>query len=106
MCDVAGELPDAVESLRLREVRRQLPPGPYVAIEVRDSGAGLDRAALEHVFEPFFSTKFTGRGLGLSEALGVVSSHGGGMVVESEVGVGSAFTMLLPLAGDRAGDYS
>lgn len=111
LCNAVEAIGAAPGAVSLSTARRQvgetdaaislvgdLPPGLYVAIEVRDSGAGLDRAALEHIFEPFFSTKFTGRGLGLAESLGVVTSHGGGMLVESAVGVGSAVTVLLPPA--------
>jgi PAS domain S-box-containing protein len=61
----------------------QIGTGSYVCIEVMDNGPGVAGGDLEKVFDPFFSTKFTGRGLGLSIALGIVTAHGGGITVES-----------------------
>jgi signal transduction histidine kinase len=73
-----------------------LPNGEYVCLEVRDNGAGIDAEALGQLFDPFFSTKATGRGLGLSTVLGVVRGHKGDIHVTSEVGEGSSFKILLP----------
>jgi len=73
-----------------------LAPGPWVELQVQDSGCGMDGATLARIFEPFFTTKFTGRGLGLAAALGIVGSHQGGLRVESQLGRGTTFTLLLP----------
>jgi signal transduction histidine kinase/CheY-like chemotaxis protein len=65
--------------------------GDYVRLTVRDSGAGIEEAAIKRVFEPFYSTKSNGRGLGLATVLGIIRSHGGAMVVESLPGKGTTF---------------
>jgi signal transduction histidine kinase/CheY-like chemotaxis protein len=65
--------------------------GDFVRLTVRDTGQGIEESAIKRVFEPFFSTKANGRGLGLATVLGIIRSHGGVMVVESQVGKGTSF---------------
>ena len=69
-----------------------------MAVEVRDAGPGMDEATLARAFEPFYSTKFPGRGLGLPVVLGVVRGHGGGLDVSSEPGRGTTVRAYLPVA--------
>lgn len=68
----------------------------YVALQVADDGPGMDAYTRERLWEPFFTTKATGHGLGLPSVLGAVKTHGGTLAVESEPGCGAAFTVFLP----------
>jgi signal transduction histidine kinase/CheY-like chemotaxis protein len=73
-------------------------PGRYVCIEVRDNGVGMSAATRARMFEPFYTTKFTGRGLGMSAVLGIVRSHRGAILVDSRRGEGTAVRVLFPAA--------
>jgi len=79
-----------------------LPPGAYVLLEVHDSGIGMDEATLAKMFDPFFSTKFTGRGLGLAAVLGIVRAHHGGISVSSAPQKGTTFQVFLPVERESA----
>ncbi|HMK36630.1 MAG TPA: PAS domain S-box protein [Desulfomonilaceae bacterium] len=78
---------------------QELIPGLFLEISVKDSGEGMSEPIKRRLFEPFFTTKAEGKGtgLGLSMVYGTVKSHGGMVTVDSEVGRGSVFTVLLPL---------
>lgn len=78
--------------------------GAFVAIDVIDNGAGMSATMVEQIFDPFFSTKFTGRGIGLPLVLGLTRSHGGGVIVDSKAGEGTVFRICLPAAGDVVAD--
>ncbi len=72
-------------------------PGRYVFLEVSDNGCGMSRETLKRLFDPFFTTKFTGRGLGMSAVMGIIRSHCGALLVESEPGKGTTFRALFPV---------
>ncbi|MCC7491912.1 MAG: PAS domain-containing protein [Fimbriimonadaceae bacterium] len=73
-----------------------LMPGSYVELEIADNGCGIAPVNLPKVYDPFFTTHFLGRGLGLPAALGVVRTHHGGLQIRSAVGVGTVVTLRLP----------
>jgi two-component system cell cycle sensor histidine kinase/response regulator CckA len=77
----------------------ELAAGRYVRLEVSDAGCGMDDATKARIFDPFFSMKFTGRGLGLAAVAGIVRGHKGAILVTSAPGEGACFTVLLPAAG-------
>ena len=70
--------------------------GTFVCLEVRDNGTGMDAATMSSVFDPFFSTKFTGRGLGLAAVSGIVRTSKGFIEVKSAPGAGTTFRVFLP----------
>ncbi len=73
-------------------------PGRFAAITITDTGIGMDEKMRSRVFEPWFTTKESGTGLGLSVVYGVVQSHGGFINLESDVGRGTSFTIYLPVS--------
>jgi signal transduction histidine kinase len=81
--------------LTIRSGRRR----DRVELSFRDTGVGIPREDLPRLFEPFYSSKEGGTGLGLVISYGIVSAHGGTMEVESDPGVGTTIRVLLPAAG-------
>jgi len=75
-----------------------LPAGRYVKIEIEDTGSGIPEEIIDKIFEPYFSTRNTGNGLGLSIVHSIISKHNGAIKVRSEKGRGAVFTILLPAA--------
>jgi hypothetical protein len=101
-----GKLVIATDNLVIDDVyadaKLGLRPGSYVRITVTDNGPGIALGEVEHIFEPFYSTKSKadGRGLGLTAVHGIVAAAGGQITVYSEPGVGTSFKIHLPAAGD------
>jgi len=81
-----------------------LEPGRYVAISVSDSGCGILPVHLERIFDPYFTTKAEGSGLGLATAYSIVRNHQGLIHVDSEPGAGATFTVYLPAASGQEGE--
>jgi PAS domain S-box-containing protein len=79
-----------------------LSDGLYVYLEIADSGCGMDKTTMAKLFDPFFSTKFAGRGLGMAAVLGIVRGHKGSIKVYSELGKGTTFKILLPASSKPA----
>ncbi|HTX21578.1 MAG TPA: PAS domain S-box protein [Candidatus Aquilonibacter sp.] len=97
-----GKLSIRLQNVRLDEIYSRMnleaKPGPFVVIEVTDTGIGIPKEIQDRIFEPFFTTKEHGHGtgLGLSTTLGIVKSHGGFINCYSEPGKGSIFKVYLP----------
>jgi nitrogen-specific signal transduction histidine kinase/CheY-like chemotaxis protein len=79
-----------------------LPPGDYVQLEVSDTGCGMSEEARAKIFDPFYTTKFAGRGMGLAVVQGIVREQGGAVHVVSAPGDGATFLVLLPCASTNA----
>jgi CheY-like chemotaxis protein len=70
-------------------------------VEIRDDGCGMDEVTLAKIFDPFFSTKASGQGLGLAAVLGIVHGHQGSVQVKSKPGQGTVFKLLFPVSNDQ-----
>jgi CheY-like chemotaxis protein len=79
-----------------------LKPGPFILLEVADTGIGMAPDVMARIFDPFFTTKTTGRGLGLSAMLGILRGHGAGLRITSTTGLGSAFRICFPVSNEEA----
>ena len=76
-------------------------PGEYAWFEVADNGCGMDEETRRRIFEPFFSTKFSGRGLGLASALGIIHAHRGRVELSSQLGAGTRIRVLIPPSSQK-----
>jgi signal transduction histidine kinase len=89
-------------ALRSMTFSAEAAPGPYAFVRVRDNGPGMDRPTLARIFEPFFSTKPTGHGLGLAAVQGIIRSHRGALRVTTQPGRGTTFQAWFPLEATAA----
>ena len=91
----------AVEASSLKIIQKGIPKSkspkrPCVQVTIQDTGEGIEQEKLENIFDPFFSTKPNGMGLGLSIVHRIIEEHQGDINVESEAGKGTSFTIILP----------
>jgi signal transduction histidine kinase len=86
------------EQLRAVDCADDAIPGDFAFLDVEDNGPGIDAATLARIFQPFFTTKPTGHGLGLAAVQGIVHGHRGALRVRSTVGAGTSFRVWFPLA--------
>jgi PAS domain S-box-containing protein len=98
-CPTGGEIFVRADNVELTEQdSNELPPGRYVRIEVEDEGQGIPDTIIDKIFDPYFSTKDRGSGLGLATCYSIMKRHGGAIQVSSQANRGSIFTLLLPAA--------
>jgi PAS domain S-box-containing protein len=108
-CDGSGSVQLNIKTVYTEDISRsnRLPiewqplEQTYACLEVRDSGHGITEEDFEKIFDPFFTSKFTGRGLGLAVVLGIVRSLNGAITVESKPGLGSTFRVFLPRSAEK-----
>lgn len=84
------------ETLKARNFIEEIKPGNYVFMTVKDNGPGMDATTTQRMFDPFYTTKETGHGLGLSAVLGIIRGHKGSIEIKSSPGDGTTATVLLP----------
>jgi len=101
-----GHLKIAMENIELYKNNeniddkiKSLKDGKYIRITVKDEGTGIDNEKIEKIFDPYFTTKKTGSGLGLATVYSIIKRHGGVILLDSELGIGSTFTIYLPASG-------
>jgi CheY-like chemotaxis protein len=99
--EVTAGVAEITPEVARQQTRYDVAPGAYVWLEVGDTGTGMDSGTVERIFDPFFSTKFTGRGLGLAAVDGIVRSSNGFIDVHSSPGLGTAFRVFLPASGKK-----
>ncbi len=96
---------ELAEATQDRDVH--LPPGAHICVEVSDNGCGIEPEVRPRIFEPFYTTKQNHRGLGLAWVYGIITNHGGGVAVSSQVGTGTSVRIYVPaekrLVQDQAG---
>ena len=86
------------ENLHVERPKSRLPAGDYVHLEIQDHGRGIHPSIRDQVFDPFFTDRPNGKGLGLASVAGIVESHGGGITIDSREGDGTTVHVYLPAA--------
>ncbi|MFZ0390342.1 MAG: PAS domain S-box protein [Calditrichia bacterium] len=97
-----GAMECDVQYLTELSLDKQLEPGIYVYLEIADTGCGMNKETQARIFDPFYTTKFSGRGLGLAAVEGIIRNHGGAIKVYSEINRGTTFKLLFPCSAREA----
>ncbi|MDA8140869.1 MAG: ATP-binding protein [Desulfobacteraceae bacterium] len=99
-----GHIDIAVDRVHVDEAAARpipaMPSGDYILFEVRDTGKGMEDAIAARIFEPFYTTKVQGRGLGMAAVYGIIKNHGGWIGVDSKPGQGTTVRIYFPVLGD------
>lgn len=85
-------------SIEKLTINNGIRPGKYIALKISDTGCGIDQKRIKQIFDPFYTTKFTGRGLGLAAVLGIIRGHHGALNLQSEKEKGTTFIIYFPLS--------
>jgi|GEM_PF-3411353 len=93
-----GRISVSTENIILKEGNTPHPPGDYIKLTIKDDGPGIPAANLDKIFDPYFTTKPTGSGLGLFTSYSIIKKHDGFINVDSEPGIGTAFYIYIPAA--------
>jgi CheY-like chemotaxis protein len=96
ICISTSTLETPAQDLQQYHIMGDLPLGHCVVLKIQDTGNGIKPELIPKIFDPFFSTKFLGRGLGLASLLGITPGHGAAIAVQSQVGIGTEFCFLFP----------
>lgn len=106
--DEEGEIHVSLITTELTDICKEtnylgitIPSGYYICLEVTDNGSGMDNVTKLRIFEPFYTTKFAGRGLGMSAVLGIIQCHCGALQIFSQPGEGSTFKVYLPAQASK-----
>ncbi|MCP4290280.1 MAG: response regulator [bacterium] len=92
---------DSGDNTQDSPVYYELNPGKYVMLSIQDHGSGMENSFLEKIFDPYFTTKETGSGLGLATARSIVHRHNGELIAQSEPGNGTTMTLVVPASGEK-----
>jgi signal transduction histidine kinase len=100
----SGQISISTSNVTVPETRHEIAnlpsPGNYVCLQVVDNGLGMDQASIDRIFEPYYTTKPAGTGIGLTATLGIIHAHRGGIQVFSKPAFGTCFRVLLPAVAD------